>query len=266
MKAGKAEDKPLSGLRIVVTRAVDQAGGFSARLKAAGAEVIEFPTIETVPPESWGRLDSALGRLNEFDYVVFTSVNALRFFLGRLGDLGQGTDALPGLKIVAVGPQTAREVKASGLKVDVIPREYKAEGVIEALSGLDLRGKRFLYPRAEVAREVLPERLREMGAEVEVAVAYRTVAPKIDPSKIKELFNGGVSAVTFTSSSTVKNFMEIVGEGASGYLKGVCVASIGPVTAKTCEEMGVAVSVVPKDYTVDALLESLATYFKKERS
>ncbi len=265
MKGRSPKDRPLSGLRIVVTRAVEQAGGFSARLKAAGAEVIEFPTIETVPPESWDGLDSAIRRLGDFDYVVFTSVNALRFFLDRLGQLGQGAEALSGLKVVAVGPQTAREVEARGLKVSVIPKEYRAEGVVEALSALDLKGKRFLYPRAEVAREVLPEKLREMGAEVEVAVAYRTVAPRVAPEKIKELFDGGISAVTFTSSSTVKNFMQIVGEGAPGYLQGVCVASIGPVTAKTCEEVGVAVSVVPKDYTVDALLESLAVYFKKEK-
>lgn len=265
MKEGLPEGRPLSGLRIVVTRAVDQAGGFATRLRAAGAEVVEFPTIETVPPESWDGLDSAIRRLGEFDYVVFTSVNALRFSLDRFGQLGYDKAALSGLKVVAVGPQTAREVEARGLKAAVIPKEYRAEGVIEALSALDLKGKRFLYPRAEVAREVLPERLREMGAEVEVAVAYRTVAPRVAPEKIKELFDGGVSAVTFTSSSTVKNFMQIVGEGALGYLKGVCVASIGPVTAKTCEEAGVAVSVVPKDYTVDALLESLAVYFKKEK-
>ena len=252
---------PLSGRKVLVTRAADQAGSLVRGLKSSGAEVVEFPTIQTVPPGSWEELDRAIKGLSGFDYAVFTSVNALTYFMRRLTELGLGKDALAGLKLIAVGPKTADSLKAKGLRADIVPREFKAEGVAEALSGVDIKGKRFLYPRAETAREVLPEMLRARGAEVVVAVAYRTVKPDVDKASVARLLGGGFSAVTFTSSSTVRNFVEIVGPEAIGFLNGVCVACIGPVTKKTCEEMGISVTVVPEDYTVDALLDALTGYF-----
>jgi len=253
---------PLTGRKVIVTRATEQASGFASMLRLAGAEVVEFPTIETVPPESYDGLDQAIGGLSGFDYALFTSANAVRFLAARMGELGHDVRELAGLELIAVGPKTAREIEALGLRLSVTPDEYKAEGVLDALSSRDLSGKRVFFPRAEVAREVLPEKLAERGAEVVVAVAYRTVAPRVDPAYVRELFkDGGVSAVTFTSSSTVRNFVEMVGEGAKGYLKGVCVACIGPVTAQTCREMGIDVTVVPRDYTVDALLLELTEYF-----
>lgn len=254
--------RPLSGLKVVVTRASEQSGGFVSRLRAAGAEVVEFPTIETVPPESYDELDGAIGALSGFDYVIFTSANAVKFFFRRMRELGRAAGELAGLKLVAVGPKTAAELAAHGLKAGIVPAEFKAEGVLAALSSEDLRGRRILFPRAEVAREILPGKLRELGAEVVVAVAYRTVKPDVDPAYVRGLFaGGGVSAVTFTSSSTVKNFLDIVGEEVSEYLRGVCVACIGPVTANTCVEAGIPVTVMPSDYTVDALLLALTEYF-----
>jgi len=253
---------PLSGLTVVVTRATDQAGGFAARLKSAGAAVVEFPTIQTVPPESWDEVDRAIEGLGGFDYALFTSANAVKFFMRRMDELGKRPADMGGLRLVAVGPQTARELESFGLKLAVVPAEFKAEGVLAALESTDLAGMRFLFPRAETAREVLPERLRERGAEVRMVVAYRTVAPKVEPEYIRRLFTeGGVSAITFTSSSTVKNFVEIAGKEVLQYLKGVCVACIGPVTAQTCKEMDIPVCLVPRDYTVDALLDGLIEHF-----
>ena len=252
-------------MKVLVTRAADQAGGLVSGLRSSGAEVVEFPTIKTVPPASWDDLDRAIGVLSSFEYVIFTSVNALAYFMLRLEELGRGGDSLKGLKFIAVGPKTAEALAERGLKADLVPREFKGEGVAEALSGEDIKGKRFLYPRAETAREVLPEMLRARGAEVVVAVAYRTVKPEVDRETVSRLLSGGFSAVTFTSSSTVKNFVEIVGPDAIGFLNGVCVACIGPVTKKTCEEMGINVSVVPRDYTVDSLLGALTEHFGRRK-
>src|SRR5512143_4044787 len=178
---------PPCGRKVLVTRASDQAGGLVKGLRSSGAEVVEFPTIKTVPPESWEDLDRAIGELSTFQYVIFTSVNALEYFMRRLGELGKGLDALGGLNFIAVGPKTAEALAERGLKADLVPREVRAEGVAEALSGVDIKGKRFLYPRAETAREVLPEMLRARGAEVVVAVTYRTVRPEVDKAKVAEL-------------------------------------------------------------------------------
>jgi uroporphyrinogen-III synthase len=258
--------KPLSGIRVVVTRAAGQAAGFVGMLKQAGAEVVEFPTIQTMPPESYEALDAALKSLSGFDFVIFTSANALDFFLTRLAFLGGSASVLGRMKVIAVGPKTASALKAKGITPDIVPGEFKAEGVIAALEPFDIRGKRFLYPRAEAAREVIPEELRKRGAVVESVVCYRTVLPKVDPAYITELFRGGGETVlTFTSSSTVKNFMEVAGGSARDYLKGVAVACIGPVTAKTCEEEGLEVTVMPDDYTVDALFLALTEYYGRRK-
>jgi len=260
-----AKKGPLAGRKVVVTRTAEQAGSFVSMLRAEGAEVIEFPTIETVPPEDYSSLDQAVARLPRFDYTIFTSANALKYFLARLEELGRPSSLLRESRLIAVGPKTAQEMKTCGLEPDIIPAEYKAEGVLSALEGIDIAGKSFLYPRALEARELLPEKLRERGAEVCVAVAYRTVAPRVERGYLKGLFSGGVSAITFTSSSTVKNFMLMAGDDAAELLKGVCVACIGPVTARTCEEMGVGVDVMPGDYTVEALLLSLTGYFARRK-
>lgn len=265
-KTGADADKPLVGRKVVVTRATDQAGELVRLLSDAGADVVEFPTIKTVPPASYEELDAAIAGLDGFDYVIFTSANALKFFMARMEELGVQASGLAGLRIVCVGPKTAELLRPYGLKADVTPRQYKAEGVLEALESEEVKGRRFLFPRAEVAREELPDGLKARGADVVLATAYRTVAPEVDPSYVSELFEGGgISAVTFTSTSTVKNFVKIVGGKAVEYLSGICVACIGSVTARTCEEMGIRVSVVPEDYTVGALFDALTDYFKRRQ-
>jgi uroporphyrinogen III methyltransferase / synthase len=261
-----AGERPLDGIKVVVTRAAEQAGEFSKKLREAGAEVVELPTILTVPVDDYSALDGALFHLGSFDYIVFTSFNAIDYFFRRAEAIGASPD-LSALEVIAVGPKTARELGRRGVRISIVPAEFRQEGVIAELEKLDLHGKGFLYPRAEEAREALPERLREMGAGVLVAPAYKTVAPDTGYERLRAVFSGGGECfITFTSSSTVKNFAAMAGSFLSELIGNVKVACIGPVTAKTCEELGLSVSVMPDDYTVDALFRSITEAVKKERT
>ncbi len=260
------EKKPLFGKRIIITRPKGQSGEFSETLQLYGAEVIEFPTIEIVPPESYKEMDRAISKVEKYDWIIFTSANGVRPFFERLKVNKRDIRALKGIKICAIGPKTARELEGHGLFLDLIPEEYRAESVIESLGKGDLKGKKILIPRAKVARDVLPDELRNMGAEVDVVTAYRTVRPESELDWIRKYFlDRKVSAITFTSSSTVKNFMEMFGKEAGSLLNGVVVACIGPVTRKTAEELGIKTDVMPDEYTTPALAEALVEYFGKEK-
>ncbi len=185
----------------------------------------------------------------------------------RLRERGKDIRELKGVMICAVGPRTAEEIEQYGLKADLVPSEYKAEGVLAALGGEKVKGKRFLIPRAKVAREIIPDGLRKLGAEVTVAVAYENVKPAGDVERIKKLFEDRkIAAVTFTSSSTVNNFVEILGQKEyKTVLKGAVIACIGPVTAKTADEYGIKTDIMPKDYTIPALVEAMVEYFKNKQ-
>lgn len=261
------ESKPFFGKRIIVTRSRDQASVFAERLIDLGATVIEFPTIDVVPPTSWDGLDNAIENIESYDWLIFTSANAVKFFFDRLKALGKDVRALKDVSICSVGPKTAEALGDYGLKADLIPSEFKAEGVVSAL-GQDVRGKRFLIPRAKVAREVIPDRLRELGAEVTVAVAYENVRPVSDVERLRRLFEEKkVSAVTFTSSSTVNNFVEMLGEKEyKKLIEGVVIACIGPVTAKTAREYGMDVRIMPNEYTIPALIDAMAEYFGQRKA
>ncbi len=260
------ESKPLFGKRVVVTRSRDQASIFAEKLIDLGATTIEFPTIDVVPPSSWDELDSAIGLLETFDWLILTSANAVRFFMERLRSLGKDIRLLKGVNICVVGPKTAESLEQYGLKADLIPAEFKAEGVLAALGGVRVKGQKFLIPRAKVAREVIPDRLREMGADVMIATAYENVRPALDTDRMKNLFlENKITAVTFTSSSTVHNFIEILGQKEyKTFLEGVDVACIGPVTAKTAEEYGMKVSIMPKEYTIPALVDAIVEHYRKK--
>ncbi len=258
----------LSGVRVVVTRAKEQSGELIAMLEGAGAEVVSVPAIETVPPEDKSGIDRGIENLSSYDYAVFTSANSVRFLLLRMSELGKGPEELRRLRIVAVGPKTAQALEKSGLKADVIPDEFVAEGAVSALSGEGVGGRKFLYPRAETARDVLPDALRKAGAAVDVAVAYRTVAPKGLGGIIKDALAGDMpTVITFTSSSTVRNFLDAAAEaGIPGKaLSGAVIACIGPVTAKTAEDAGLKVSVIPREYTAESLFSAIIDYFKGEK-
>jgi len=259
------EQRPLFGKRIVVTRARDQASDFMALLADLGAECVEFPTIEVIPPLSWKELDRAIGSVESYQWLVFTSVNGVKYFFDRLEDSGQDVRNLKGIRIAAIGPKTADAVRRKGVKPDLVPEEYRAEAVVDAFRKHRVEGLRILLPRAAEAREVLPQELEMMGATVEVVEAYRTVKPEGDKDEIRAMLGkGDIHMVTFTSSSTVNNFMEMF-EGESEqllkWMKKVTVACIGPVTAKTAEQRGLSVRITPPDYTIEALAKAIVDYF-----
>lgn len=260
------ETKPLFGKRIIVTRARQQASEFLKGLEDLGAEGIEFPTIHVVPPESWKPLDQTIRRLSEYHWVIFTSVNGVKFFLERLKAQGKDVRHLREVKIGAIGPKTARMWERMGILPDLIPEEYRAEAVIAGLQKKEIQGCKILIPRAEKAREILPDELRESGAIVDVVPAYRTVKPEQRKEEIVSLLREGkVDMITFTSSSTVTNFVDMFGsqrDMIEKCKKRVSVACIGPITAKRAEENGFTVDVVPGEYTIEALTQSIASYFK----
>jgi uroporphyrinogen III methyltransferase / synthase len=251
----------------VLTRAREQAREFSQLLAAYGAEPIEVPTIQIVPPANWQAIDDAVSRLSTYHWLIFTSVNGVRPFMDRLHTAGKDARALANLRLCAIGPRTAQELGTYGLTPDVVPAEFQAEGVIAALASVGIRGSRVLIPRAEVAREILPEQLRELGATVDVIPVYRTIAPAVDVAFLtQQLHDGQAAVVTFTSSSTVRNFVELLGgrDAVSPLLARVVVACIGPITASTAKEYGLTVSVMPAENTVPSLAEAIVRHFKEE--
>jgi len=254
------EEMPLFGRRIVITRAFIYASDFAARIRALGGEAIEFPTIESAPPSSYEILDRAIAEIGSFDWIIFSSVNGVDHFVDRMRTTGHDLREMGRAAIAAIGPITADRVRRYALTVAAMPAEYRAEAVVEAIGTERTAGARILLPRAEVAREVLPETLRQRGArEVVVAPTYRTVIPvDAEVERMRQLVTGGlIDLVTFTSSSTVTNFAAMTGVPTAG-LKA---AAIGPITAKTARELGFDVVVAPTVYTVDALIDAITEYY-----
>ena len=264
---GWYERRPLFGRRVLVTRARAQAGELSAELEGLGAEVREFPTIEVKPPEDFTPLDGAILSLDYFDWLVFTSVNGVGAFVDRLRHHDLDLRAVPRrAKVAAIGPATAGALQAVGLRVDVVPAEYRAESLIEAIGDGSLAGKRVLIPRAKVAREVLPERLREAGAEVVVPPAYETVPSSEGKEAIaRDLAADEIDCVTFTASSTVENFAGAFGaEESARLLAGARVVCIGPITADTARGFGLRVDAEAREYTIPGLVEAVVDLFAKD--
>jgi uroporphyrinogen III methyltransferase/synthase len=259
------EKKPLFGKRIVVTRAREQASSFLAGLSELGAECIEFPTIKIIRPTNWRELDRAIKCLNDYHWVVFTSVNGVKYFFERLGAVGKDVRELKGIKVGAIGSKTAEAIQERGIGPDLVPDEYRAKAVVEAFKHRRVKGKRILLPRAAETRELLPEELEKMGARVDAVKAYRTVKPDSEKAKVKDLLEkGGIHMVTFTSSSTVGNFVkmfEAEGDKFLKWMERVAVACIGPVTTRTAEERGLTVSTVAPEYTIEALTRAIVDYF-----
>jgi uroporphyrinogen III methyltransferase/synthase len=257
------ERLPLFGRRIVVTRAREQADGLAARLRALGAEAIELPTIEIAPASDYGALDRAIADLSSYDWLLFTSANGVRFFMERLDRSGRDLRALRA-RICAIGPATRAAVEALHLKVDLMGKEYVAEGLLAAFEPYDLSGARILLPRAAVARDLVPSELRKRGAKVDVVEAYRTVLPAEAAERIRTVFARKPDVITFTSSSTVQNF--VAAAGGASVLDGVRVASIGPITSETARRLGVAVTAQAREFTVDGLLAAICEMCDTELS
>jgi len=264
------EKKPLFGKRILVTRAKEQAGMLSDLLSKLGGQPIEVPMIRIVDPDSFDSIDKAISRLENgpgYDWVIFTSANGVEFFTKRMRFLGKDIRILSGSKIAVIGPATARAVKKLLINIDVTPEEYVAEGLIEELKKAGIEGRSFLIPRAKVARDILPQTLREMGGEVDVVEAYQTVLNDLAAAKIKEMLSErSIDMVTFTSSSTVNNFAKLVGSDLKELMQGIAIAVIGPVTAETVAEHGLNPDIVAEEYTIPGLVNAIVKNQAKEAS
>ncbi|MCR5438731.1 MAG: uroporphyrinogen-III C-methyltransferase [Selenomonas sp.] len=248
---------PLFGKTVLVTRARSQASKLTARLEQLGAKVIETPAIRIEEPaDHYEVLDAAIGKLRDYQWLIFTSANGVDRFFDRLMKAGKDARALGYAQLAAIGSATAAKLKEYGLVADVVPKEFRAEGVLEALKGKLPPHAKILIPRAQEAREILPEKLREQGAVVDVAPAYRTVAAEVDAEALKaKLAAGEIDLVTFTSSSTVTNLIKIIGSAAA--LAHSKTAVIGPVTAATAKNNGIEPDIVAEEYTIDGLVEAI---------
>lgn len=268
--------QPLSGIRVLVGRARHQAGALSHELRELGATIIEIPFIEIQKPKSFGPLDAALKNLDAYDWLILTSVNGVEAMWERLQKIGKGRDfsrtvrrsqssvAEDQLRIAAIGPATKKAIEQRGGDVDVVPKEYVAESVVRSLRR-EVKGKRVLLVRAKVARDVIPRELRKAGASVDVVEAYETVVPNASRARLKAALKDlkrRPHVVTFTSSSTVKNFVELLGANRSArqrhaLLNGVRMASIGPVTSSTLRELGLPVDIAAKKFTIPGLVQAI---------
>ncbi len=256
------DTKPLFGQTILVTRAREQASVLTGMLEERGARCIEAPAIKIVEPESFSALDTAIGQLNSYDWIIFTSTNGVDYFFQRLHHAGLDSRSLANAKVAAIGAQTAGHLDKYGIRPDIIPLEFRAEGIVEAMTGRILPGMKVLIPRALVARDILPIKLADLGAEVTVAPAYRTIAGETDGKRIAgKLALGEISLVTFTSSSTVTNLLDLLGEGGPELISKAKVACIGPITAATCIEHGITPDVIAEEYTISGMVDAIDTLF-----
>ncbi|MFM8409051.1 MAG: uroporphyrinogen-III C-methyltransferase [Alphaproteobacteria bacterium] len=260
------ERRLLFGRRVVVTRARAQAGRMSDLLREQGVAVVEVPAIEIVPPDSSAPLDAALDRIETYDWIVFTSVNGVERFVAALDARGLDLRAMHRASLAAIGPETARALEALHLRPDVVPRDHRAEGLLERMRELPIEGKRILLPRAAGARKILPEELAAAGALVDEVVTYRSRRPPGSIEILREaLDEGPLDAVAFTSSSTVRGFLSLLDEAdperGRERIRGTTVACIGPITAATAAEEGLSVSVSADPYTVPSLVAAIARHF-----
>ncbi|MFP4451978.1 MAG: uroporphyrinogen-III C-methyltransferase [Desulfobacterales bacterium] len=257
------ESRPLFGRRIVVTRARAQASSLLQRLSDLGAAVVETPVIEIRPAQNMQPLDDAIKNIGKYDWLVFTSVNGVDVFFQRLRACRLDTRALGRISTAAIGPATAEKMRQNGLNADIVPESYRAESVVKAFETLDMSGRKVLLPRAEGARPVLPQELSKMGAQVDEIISYRAVQAEAGKAELLENLRAGtIDMVTFTSSSTVRNFMTLLAESeAEKLLSGVAVAAIGPITAETASEMGLKTDITAEEYTIDGLVKAVAQYY-----
>jgi uroporphyrinogen-III synthase len=260
---------PLAGKRIVVSRARDQADALAFPLRELGAEVLEIPFIEIRPPASFRPLDHALRQIHDYDWLILTSVNGVKALAGRIQHLGLDALNFVHLKVAAIGPATEQALEAEQFKVDVVPDKYVAEAVVSSLRG-QVKGQRILLVRAKIARDVIPEELRRAGAVVNVVEAYETVVPEASRTRLQAVLRDGAGkpdVITFTSSSTVRNFISLLtlpvgrGQPRPPILEGVKLACIGPVTSSTLREAGLPVDIEAREYTIPGLVRAILAAF-----
>jgi len=258
--------KPLTGVRVLVGRAKHQAGALSTELRKRGAEVLEIPFIEIRKSKSFKPLDAALSSIDTYDWLILTSVNGVESMWARMGKQRSGKKReghdFSLLRIAAIGPATRKAIEKRGLKVDVVPKEYVAESVVKSLKS-KVKGKRVLLVRAKVARDVIPSELRKAGAHVDVVEAYETVVPQSSRARLRAALRNPrkrPDVVTFSSSSTVRNFVELLGSSKKARHKslvGIRMASIGPVTSATLREFGLPVDIAAGEFTIPGLVSAI---------
>jgi uroporphyrinogen-III synthase len=263
--------RPIVGVRVLVGRARHQAGALSSELRKLGATVLEIPFIEIRAPRSFQPLDSALKNLAGYDWLILTSVNGVEAMWERLRKLRLTRRDLRQLRIAAIGPATRKAIERRGGKVDVVPKEYVAESVVRSLRRR-VKGKRVLLVRAKVARDVIPRELRKAGAHVDVVEAYETVVPQSSRERLRGALKSTrrPHVVTFTSSSTARNFVALLGSRgrvarAHTELDGIRIASIGPVTSSTLRELGLRVDIMAKQFTIPGLVRAIAVAVSADR-
>jgi len=256
------DNRPLFGKRVLVTRTAAQAGIFSVLLESHGAAAVSCPVIEIVPPASYRELDEAIAGLADTDVLILTSTNAVEAFFHRLTTLNRDVRALHGVEVAVVGPKTAECLKLHGLQPDIMADDFRAEGVIEKLRESGVSGKRVLYPRAELARDLIPRELTADGAEVLSPVVYCSRAPHNEGIRVL-LEEGQIDAITFTSSSTVDNFVSMVGDEVQKLVKGIPLFSIGPLTSETMVKHQLAIAAEAKPSTLEGLVAAMLDYYKQ---
>lgn len=248
----------LQNRTVLTTRSQTQSQDLRAGLEKLGARVLEFPLIEIAAPESWKPVDEAISRVSTYDWLLFTSTNAVDRFMSRAGSLGS-------IKIAAVGSSTAKKLGEWNLKVSLVPDDFRAEGLLESFPK-NMGGVRILFPRAETARELLPEELRRRGAQVEVVPVYRTVRPEGGLEELERVLAAEtIDCIVFTSPSTVRNFVETLEpDKLSAALQGTAIAAIGPVTRESAQSYGLKVAIEPEQSTIPALVEAIQTFFARD--
>lgn len=259
------EKRPLFSKKILVTRTREQASQLVAELEEHGASCYECATIDIQPVDSYAILDAELERLEEYHWILFSSLNGITYFFKRLFAKGMDARNLRGPQIAAVGKSTAVLLANYGIKADLIPNEYTSEGLAESLLDLGVEGRNILIPRAEKGREILPETLRGAGAQVTIAPVYQNVLPENRKDDLRRELAAGVDVLTFTSSSTVRNFLTMLAaesdEELKELLKDVKIAAIGPITAKTVTDNGLEVDIMPEEHTIEAMATAIVDHF-----
>ena len=257
------ENRPLFGKRIVVTRARAQASDLIQQLSHLGAECFEYPTIRIRPPSDWSVLHDAIETIADYDWLIFTSVNGVKYFFEQLFERGKDVRSLGHLQTAAIGPATADKLLEFGLRTDIVPENYRAESVVAAFDKIDIKERKILLPRAGEARPVLPKELTKMGARVDEISVYHT-EPVTDKAEelIHKLESNEIDLITFTSSSTVTNFKALLPESRFETLvKGVTIASIGPITTDTAEKLGFRVDITADTFTIPGLCDAIVEFF-----
>ncbi len=256
------ENKPLFGKRVLVTRTRQQASSLSEKIEDLGGEATEFATIKIEKPESYDEIDKAMGEIQKYDWIIFTSVNGVHAFFDRMKKLDFDIRLLHKARLCAIGPSTAKALDDMGFNIEFVPAEYRAEAIVEGLRDKIQPGQHVLLPRADIGREVLISEIEKMGARVDNIHVYRTVVPEQDRNKLMTILKETqIDVITFTSASTVKNFLQILGEENKGLLENISLAVIGPITEETMVQYGLKADIQAVEYTIDGLVTAITKHY-----